>query len=351
MTMPPSPPKRQTPGVASGLAELDQSHQRIAQWVDTLSDRLGAGPEAKLAAELVRELANCKALSRQLQTDVLEQEFVWREAERSGLIGGWRADLARNAFSWTAGACAMLEMAPGAVTRMDEALAAFEPASAARIAEHLQAAFAGNGAFTLRAQIRAARSGNQKWVEFSGQALRNPDGRIEHLAGTMLDISADVLAHEELRRRQAAVDEVQQLAKVGTWQLDMGSGSLDWSNEVYRIFELDPADFKATYAAFLDRVHPDDRDAVNGAYANSLATRQPYAIRHRLRMADGRIKHVQEQCQTFFDDNGEPLRSLGTVQDVTEQVHTEVELQASRNLLQAVIDHVPMRVFWKDRAL
>ena len=152
----------------------------------------------------------------------------------------------------------------------------------------------------------------------------------------------------------AAVDglnEAQKIAHMGNWTLELESGQLAWSAEVFRIFEIDAQQFAATYAAFLDAIHPDDRDRVNQAYNQSIATRLPYDLEHRLRMPDGRIKWVHEHGSTAFDAVGQPLRSIGTVQDITSRKLAEIALAASNGLLLSFIDLIPMRVFWKDRDL
>ncbi|MEY4749434.1 MAG: hypothetical protein RIQ60_1648 [Pseudomonadota bacterium] len=154
-----------------------------------------------------------------------------------------------------------------------------------------------------------------------------------------------------LRQSEATLAEAQCIARVGNWRHDLDSGQVDWSDEIFRIVELDPAQTVADYEAFAAVIHPDDRARVRAAYGDALQSRSPYTIHHRLRLHDGRIKHVQQRCQIHFDAAGKPVRTVGTVQDVSEQVRVELALQESRNLLQTVIDHVPMRVFWKDRAL
>lgn len=102
---------------------------------------------------------------------------------------------------------------------------------------------------------------------------------------------------------------------------------LSWSDEVFRIFELDRATFAPSYEAFLGAVHPDDRELVDGAYRGSLETRESYEIVHRLRMPDGRLKHVRERGASFWDDAGRALRSVGTVQDISAQVQAEQRLR------------------------
>ncbi|MCF8179075.1 MAG: PAS domain-containing protein, partial [Sulfuritalea sp.] len=98
--------------------------------------------------------------------------------------------------------------------------------------------------------------------------------------------------NQALRARTDRLNEAQRIAKIGSWSLDVVSGELIWSDEVFRIFEIDAEKFGATYEAFLAGIHPDDRESVNQAYSNSLLTWEPYEITHRLQMADGRIKWV-----------------------------------------------------------
>jgi light-regulated signal transduction histidine kinase (bacteriophytochrome)/signal transduction histidine kinase len=132
-------------------------------------------------------------------------------------------------------------------------------------------------------------------------------------------------AEQAMRLKEMHLEEAQRIAKVGSWDLNLLTGKLTWSNEVFRMFEIDNSQFGATYEAFLNVIHPDDRDSVNHAYTNSLLTHSPYEITHRLRMSDGGIKWVRERCESDFDKEGKPLRSVGTVQDITEWKQAEDE--------------------------
>jgi diguanylate cyclase (GGDEF)-like protein/PAS domain S-box-containing protein len=123
---------------------------------------------------------------------------------------------------------------------------------------------------------------------------------------------------------------------------------LNCSDEIYHIFEIDPDKFSASYEAFLDAIHPDDREMVNTAYTNSLKTREPYRIEHRLRMKDGTVKYVEERCETTFGLSGNPIKSVGTVQDITSQKIQERAMQEQRQLLRNVIDTTPDLIFYKD---
>ncbi|MBF0219352.1 MAG: EAL domain-containing protein [Gammaproteobacteria bacterium] len=137
---------------------------------------------------------------------------------------------------------------------------------------------------------------------------------------------------------------VQRLAKVGFWSLDLCDNRLTWSAEIFHLFELNRDTFSPSYQAFLEVIHPDDRERVNSAYYDSLASRLPYEITHRLRMPDGRIKYVHEACETIYDEEGRPLLSRGTVQDVTSQKITEKSL----NLFATVFRHSASAILITD---
>jgi PAS domain S-box-containing protein len=141
---------------------------------------------------------------------------------------------------------------------------------------------------------------------------------------SLVDITGRKQAEETLKNTATRLNEAQRLAHIGSWELNLTNNVLTWSDEIFRMFELDPGEFGATYEAFLGTIHPDDREAVNFAYTHSLETRTPYAIDHRLLFPEGRIKYVHEQCETFYDGD-KPIRSIGIVQDITERKLVEQE--------------------------
>lgn len=167
--------------------------------------------------------------------------------------------------------------------------------------------------------------------------LRDPTGATTQVLARLLDTSARNRALVALRESEAQLNDAQQLARLGSWALDLRHNRLVWSDEIYRIFEIDPRAFGASYEAFLAAVHPDDRAAVHDAYQRSVAERRPYEIVHRLLFADGRIKHVRELGNSIYDDDGAPLRSLGTVHDITASIEAEQRL---RSILDGVPAHL-----------
>jgi PAS domain S-box-containing protein len=132
---------------------------------------------------------------------------------------------------------------------------------------------------------------------------------------------------EMLRKSVASLAEAQRIAHLGNWDWDIVNNELRWSDEIYRIFGLIPQQFGATYEAFLNSVHPDDREFVKEAVNKSLYENEPYSIDHRIVLPDGSERIVHEQAEVFFDNAGKPIRMMGTVQDVTERKRIEEERQ------------------------
>ncbi|MFZ2161113.1 MAG: PAS domain S-box protein [Sideroxyarcus sp.] len=184
--------------------------------------------------------------------------------------------------------------------------------------------------------IRVRKDGVHLPISLTVSPLRDASGQVVGASAIGRDITERKRAEAELRHSEAGLKEAERIALLGNWELDLVANVLSWSDEIYRIFELDPNLFGATYEAFLNAIHPDDRDLVNQAYSDSLKNRTPYDIVHRLLMQDGRVKYVNERCETYFDDAGKPLLSIGTVQDITKRRLAELGLQKSNRALHAL---------------
>ena len=138
---------------------------------------------------------------------------------------------------------------------------------------------------------------------------------------------------KECQERVWQHTKVQSMAHLGHWNLDFKTKTLVWSDEVYRIFGLEPQEFAATYESFLQYVHPGDRVLVDATYRASVLQHIPYNLDHRVLLRDGSVKHGNERCETFYDESGNPVRSIGTVMDITGPKRAEESLKQARDII------------------
>ncbi len=133
----------------------------------------------------------------------------------------------------------------------------------------------------------------------------------------------------ELAASEQRLARSQEIAHLGSWELDLLKNELIWSDEVYRIFGLQPQEFGATYEAFLERVYPDDRTAVDAAYSGSIREgKDSYEIEHRvIQKGTGEVLWVSEKCQHVRNAAGKIICSLGMLLDITERKKAEDKLR------------------------
>jgi diguanylate cyclase (GGDEF)-like protein/PAS domain S-box-containing protein len=141
----------------------------------------------------------------------------------------------------------------------------------------------------------------------------------------------------------------QHIAHLGNWDWNTVNNDLRWSDEIYRIFGLMPQQFGATYEAFLNSVHADDRQSVIEAVNEVLHKNQPYSIDHRVVRPDGTTRIVHEEAEVIFDENGKALRMIGTVQDITERKRSETALRENNEILGRIFDSTHFCLVYLDR--
>lgn len=131
---------------------------------------------------------------------------------------------------------------------------------------------------------------------------------------------------------QANLEESQKIAHVGSWVWNIKTNDLYWSDEIYKIFEIDKNNFKPSYPLFLEKIYSLDRHLVENAVNEAIEQNKPYGITHRIEPQPGNIKYVEERGYVQYSVDGSPNLMIGTVQDITESRNTQHRLEESQKL-------------------
>ncbi len=150
------------------------------------------------------------------------------------------------------------------------------------------------------------------------------------------------IARSQVARSETSMVNAQRIAHLGSWDWDIAHNRLEWSDETYRIFKQDPKPFKSSYEAFLNAVHPDDRETVTAAVDDTLKSNKPYQIEHRIICPDGSERIVLEQGVVERDVLGDPAFLRGSVLDITDRKKVEQELTLFKTTLDMIEDSVFM---------
>lgn len=174
--------------------------------------------------------------------------------------------------------------------------------------------------------------------------LFSEKGEVLEIIGLGRDITEERAKELDSIQTANRLAEAQRVAKIGSWEIDLESSSIWWSEESYRIFGMQKTDkSKVDFEGFLAAIFAEDRDLVRTTYERTVNERLPFDVCYRIALEDQSIKYVHALGEHLYDETGKPLRSLGTVRDVTQQIDREIKLQkieAEARELQEYNDHV-----------
>jgi PAS domain S-box-containing protein len=134
-------------------------------------------------------------------------------------------------------------------------------------------------------------------------------------------------AEEDLRKTGTLLAEAEQIAHIGSWDWDTSADAVTWSDELFRIYGVEPREFEGTYDAYLRSVHPDDRDRADDIVQRALRDRTQFDFDFRIIRSDGQERVLRARGAVMVDESGVPTRMVGTAQDITDQRQAEETLR------------------------
>jgi two-component system sensor histidine kinase UhpB len=188
----------------------------------------------------------------------------------------------------------------------------------------------------LEARIRSVKTGEFLCIDASFVPMRDRDGTITHVLGTGVDVTQRSQVEAALASSRLRLAEAQRVAHIGSWEWVVGQDRVSWSDELYRIYAVDEADFVPTYQGFLARVHPDDVEHTKGVIRLAMENVTPFVYDHRVVRPDGEVRMLHTRGEVIGDEDGLAARLVGSCWDITDRWRATQELRASAEQLRAL---------------
>jgi PAS domain S-box-containing protein len=161
-------------------------------------------------------------------------------------------------------------------------------------------------------------------------------GAVVGVGGVATDITERRRAEQALREQRTLLAEAQKLAGLGCWEWDPTSGRVTWSDEMYAIYGVEPAQFRPSFENYLERIHPEDRGVAAATVARALMDNRSFSMDERIVRPDGKVRQLRSHGEVVRDASGRPIKMVGACIDVTEQKASEAALRAlTRRLVEA----------------
>lgn len=321
---------------------------------------------------LCRDIQSEKRALEKLQKSEADLE----DAQAIAHMGNWTWDLLTDEASWSAEMFRIFGRDPHQhVTNVSQTLQDIHPDDRPMVDTALKAALEDRAPYDVDYRI-ALPDGSLRAIHVRARVTHDASGKPVRMAGTVLDITERKRIEAELRSQNSRIEaevarrtaelaasearlaEAQKVARMGSWEWEVGSDSVVWSDQQYRLFGFEPRACEPTYETVIERVHPDDRERHTAIVRKALSDHQPYAFDHRVVHPDGTVLTLYSLGRAVVDEKGQLQRLMGTSQDVTAQRRLEQEraramadLKRQQELTQRIIDHTPAGIAYLDRDL
>jgi PAS domain S-box-containing protein len=257
-----------------------------------------------------------------------------REAQRIGHMGSWERWLESNEATWSEEMYRIYEVDPEAFKpSVDSLMELVHEEDRERVADSIQRAMQREERFETSFRIRVT-GGRIKHLSARAE-LERIDGRPFRFSGTVLDVTEQTETRSALRVSESLLSESQRVAHLGHVSIDLPSQRVIWSPELYRLLGFDPSTNAASVEAFLQVVHPDDRDRVQATVRRAMSqpTDPDFHIDHRV-VVNGAVRHLETRGNVLFNAQSQPIRLHSTSLDITERKLAELALQDYQQMLE-----------------
>ncbi|WOD39419.1 PAS domain-containing protein [Nodosilinea sp. E11] len=269
---------------------------------------------------------------RQAEAALQRSQALLRVASHVSQLGAWWVDLPEMTMTWSDDMYHILEQPLDHVPHMAEANQYYAPADQAKIQAAFEACMQSGLNFDLQLQVVTAR-GRPIWARSIGEAVRDASGAIVRVQGAFQDITAQKAAEQQLRDSEERFRLVSKATNDAIWDWDILTDTT-WRGEGYKtLFGYSDADLITANDWWRSRLHPDDRQRLLESMQTALAsTAALWTDEYRFRCQDGRYAYVMDRGYIIRNDQGQAVRMIGGMLNLTEKKNLEAQLLQSQKM-------------------
>lgn len=262
------------------------------------------------------------------------------ETESMGKVGGWELYIDTMKQTWTDEVYRIHEVDFTFNPNVDKGISFYTPESKPMVEKAVQRAIQYGESFDLELEIITAK-GNLRKVHTIGKA----DLENRRVYGFFQDITERKLAEEKIRELNERISTATRASQVGIWDWDIINDKLTWDDQMYALYGLKKDEFAGAYEAWVNGLHPDDKE--HGARQTEMALigEKEYDTEFRVVWPDGTIRHCKAKGEVFRNENGEPVRMVGINYDVTEQKKIDQKIREKDQEFKKLSANVPDLLF------
>ncbi len=286
--------------------------------------------------QLLRQIGTLQDVTEQRKSDdrLRQSEQLLNRAQELANLGSWEHNTVTGQNSWSRHFFTILGLDPLADRPSDELfMSIVHPDERADVRRRYAEALENRAQAALYDTRIVRRDGAVRILRNIVEYFWSETDELLRINGTSQDVTENLAAANKLARSERSLVNAQRIAHIGSWDWDVETDTLYWSDEIYRIYGMEPAEFVPSPTALLERVHPDDRERLEADVDAALRGERPLDNLHRIILPSGTIRTLHEQGEVIFSSDGKPLQITGAVQDVTESKRATVELERSESSL------------------
>jgi PAS domain S-box-containing protein len=322
----------ETAGHKQAKAEIKRLNEELEQRVLDRTSELTA-----VNRELTREVLQRKRVEEAL----LHSEAYLAEAQRVSHTGSFGWSVSSGHIVWSDETFRILEFDPGITPTVELIVQRTHPEDRAFVQKTLDQAARDRRALDFEHRLLMP-DGSVKYVRVVSHPSTNYESGNFEFVGAVTDITDRKRTEEALRRSEGYLAQGQRLTQSGSWAWDVHTGGRFWSEETFRIFGCDPETVKPTWSDILERVHPEDRQAIVQKANAETTLKEDSEFDWRIVLPDGRIKHLHSIAHPVMDESGEISELVGTLMDVTESKRAEALRDGESRILEMIVRDAPL---------